>query len=379
MLRGLVMLLMMLDHARDFLYVGSVSDAIDPFDPAKSHWGLYATRWITHLCAPTFVFLSGVSIFLQKEKGKASLSYFLFSRGLWLLFLEITLINFGWTFLPPFQLVFIQVIGAIGLSMVAMGFLIRMPAGWVGALGITYLLIQHFLVGIIDGKELEFPWYEVISFRGGSIEKLPFVFYVPYPFLPWLAIMATGFGLGTYFSPGPNRKPSFTIAKFGLGGIALFFGLRMWNAYGDRLPWKAEPLTRTFWYEFWDVSKYPPSLQYVLATLAISFVLYWILDRWAIGGVKKFLLTFGRVPLFFYVLHLFAIHTLAILLYWMEGLSLSDLGKSDSPFGIPRGYGYSLPMLYLICIFLAFVLYFPCNWFMNVKAKYKGAWWVSYT
>ena len=369
----------MLDHARDFLYFGSVSEGIDPFDPNKSHWGLYVTRWVTHLCAPTFVFLAGVSISIQKDNDKKGLPFFLFTRGLWLLFLEITLINFAWTFLPPFQVVFIQVIGAIGLSMMGMSLLILFPRMVAGIAGIGYLLVQHFLIGTFSAVEIDYPWFEVLTFRGGMVKGLTFDFFVPYPFLPWLAIMSLGFALGSFFSNSPNRKSGKSIAIYGLAGLGLFGGLRIWNVYGDRFPWSATPFTRNFWFEFWDVSKYPPSLQYILATLGISAILFWCLDRWATGTLKKMLLTFGRVPMFFYVLHLFTVHLVAVGLFLIEGMPLSDLGKADTPFGIPSGYGYGLPMLYVIWLVLIVVTYFPCRWFENVKAKNKGQWWVSYT
>ncbi len=383
LLRGFVMVLMLLDHVRDYFHFGNITANLNPLDPLESSVPVYLTRWITHLCAPTFVALAGISIFLQLKKNRNksgySLSTFLFTRGLWFIFLELTVVNFAWSFDPSFQFSFLQVIWAIGISMVCMSLLIHIP--WKLAFGLGILItLLHNLTDAFEPEAINLTgiiW--AFLHQGGKMvlggERL---LYVAYPFIPWLGIMLLGFGAGPLFLASvsvANRAKTLKISGFTL--LASFVVLRIFNQFGDPKPWKSAPGSRAFWFEFFDVDKYPPSLLYALATLGIGCFLLILFEDYR-SPFRRAFLVFGRVPFFYYVTHLYLIHTLALLTFFIRGGTMKQINTSINFGGIPPGYDFGIAGVYGFWL-LSLLLLFPvCSWFEKVKAARKDSWWISY-
>jgi uncharacterized membrane protein len=369
-LRGLVIALMVLDHTRDF--VNRQAFLFDPLDLDKTSVALFLTRWVTHLCAPTFVLLSGVSIFLQAHRGKTGwpLSRFLLTRGLWLMFLEVTVVDLGFDFRPA---IFLQVIYAIGLSMVLMAAAVQMPRRAVLGLGII-LVAGHNLFDSVDAATLGawgLPWH--LLMQPGP---LPFGF-IAYPVLPWFGIMCVGYGMGGVYLMEPSRR-SRTLAWLSIGAILLFFVLRLPNFYGDPRPWTvpADPSLTPL--AIMSVAKYPPSLDYVLITLGISTLLGLALGRAPAWLLKPFL-AFGRTPMLSYLLHLYIAHTFAVMIAQFYGVpAMHFIGTlSDQSRLRADGWGLSLAGTYGVWLAVLAVLYPLANRYARYRATHKS-WWLSY-
>ncbi|MBM0107197.1 DUF1624 domain-containing protein [Steroidobacter sp. S1-65] len=373
LLRGLVIVLMVLDHVRD--YVHEPAFVFSPTDLTQTSPILFMTRWITHLCAPTFVFLAGVSIFMQRANGKApaDLSTFLLTRGLWLIVLEFSLIGFGFNWGPP--LAFMQVIWAIGASMILMAAVVRLPAHAVLALGVAIVVGHQWLASLVDAAQLGM-WTQAWFM---TMQPGPTLFlrgFIPYPVIPWFGVMCLGYGLGFIFrqAPGPRRRSVLTLA---LGFLAAFIALRAINGYGDPAPWSVQSSAIMTVLSFINVSKYPPSLMYVLVTLGVSMLLFLALERVA-GPLRNVLLAFGRTPLFTYVLHIYVAHSVALIIGVLGGLPAFWYFDFLSRFsGATRGYGYTLPVVYLTWVAVLLMLYPLSSWFARVKRERRD-WWLSY-
>lgn len=371
-LRGLVIVLMVLDHVRDFFHrTAFTADplAIEGGDPA-----LFLTRWITHLCAPTFVFLAGTSIFLQRAGGKpqAELSRFLLTRGLWLIVLELTLVTLGFN-LGWFP--FLQVIWAIGASMVLMAGLIRLPVPAALALGVA-IVVGHQALAPVDPPDLGAagPLWRLAMEQGLT---LGFPGFVAYPVLPWLGVMLLGYGLGGLFrKPSEDRTRSILLLSAAL--LVAFVVIRGLNGYGDPQPWAAQddPLWTVL--SFLNVAKYPPSLDYVLVTLGLSLASLPLLERLG-GPAKSVLLTFGRTPLFTYLLHIWTAHLLAVAVGILIGVPasafLDHLG--DPSRALEAGWGFGLPAVYAFWALTLLLLWPAARWFEGVKRRRRD-WWLSY-
>jgi len=390
MLRGLVIVLMALDHTRDYFLggPGMVGVGGNLLDPTTTTPALYITRWITHLCAPTFVFLAGVSAYLQFAKGKTTpnLSRFLFTRGLWLIFLEITVLSFGWSFGFPYAF-FLQVIWAIGLCMIALAALVWLPCIIVLIIGIA-IVAGHNLLDPLSAEQLGLAW--TILHDGGPliIGGTP-VGLIAYPVLPWIGIAALGYGLGGVFTEAPEKR-NRTIFLIGLGMLAAFFVLRLTMVYGDPAfatgpeavfrDWRDQPTLGAAIMVFFDVQKYPPSLQFTLVTLGIVLTLWPLLARLR-GPVASVLSTFGAVPFFFYVLHIYLIHVFAIAANAAFGRDVSGLfDYMINVFLHPErfeGLGFALPYVYVAWIIVLAVLYPLCRYWQALKAR-RSDWWLSY-
>jgi uncharacterized membrane protein len=373
MLRGLVIALMVLDHTRDYFHVSAYT--FDPTDPARTHAWLFVTRWVTHLCAPTFVFLAGVSIHLQGVNGKSQpqLSRFLLARGAWLIVLELTVIAFGLNFALPF--VFLQVIWAIGMSMILLAALIWLPPAAIGVLG-AIIVAGHQLLAPIEAGDLGVlgPLW-TLAFEFG---RAPFGSgFVAYPAIPWFGILCLGYALGPVFvqEPGRRNRTLFTIA---LGAIALFLVVRAINRYGDPAPWQAFPTAAATVMSFFNVSKYPPSLLFVLITLGVSLLCMLALQRLR-GLLARVLLAFGRTPLFTYVLHIYVVHGSALLVAVFAGYPASyQANVIGDPFRLVKaGWGFNLLLVYAAWLAILAVLYPAARWFADVKRR-RREWWLSY-
>ncbi len=373
LLRGLVIVLMVLDHVRDYVHASAF--VFSATDLTQTHPVLFMTRWITHLCAPTFVFLAGVSIFMQRANGKspAELSAFLLTRGLWLVVLEFTVIGFGFNWGPP--LAFMQVIWAIGASMVLMSLIVRLPVKAVLALGVLIVVGHQSLASMVNAQQLG-EWTQAWFM---TMQPGPTLFlrgFIPYPVIPWFGVMCLGYGLGFIFrQPSEQRRRS--VLALALSFLAAFVVLRAINGYGDPAPWSVQSSPIMTVLSFINVSKYPPSLMYVLVTLGVSMLLFLALDKLA-APLKKFLLAFGRTPLFTYVLHVYVAHSVALLLGVLGGKPAGYYFDFLSQFGgLIEGHGFRLPVVYLTWLVVLLMLYPLSSWFSRVKRERRD-WWLSY-
>lgn len=371
MLRGAVIVLMALDHVRDFFHDNAW--IMDPLDPAKTDLALYLTRWVTHFCAPTFVMLAGMSAFLQGYNGRdrKALSWFLVSRGAWLILLELTLINFGWNFnIPGFALI---VIWAIGVSMIVLAGLVWLPSRAVLAFGVAIMALHNLLDPIKAQSLGDFaPWWMILHEQGWN----GFVF-VSYPLIPWVGVMAFGYGLAPVFQMEPAKRARI-LTLLGLGMIVAFLVLRVLNLYGDPRPWSDQPGLLRDGYSVFNVAKYPPSLNYLLITLGPALLLLPQLEK-AKGWFAEVMLVYGRAPLAFYVLHIFLGHAL------MLGAGLATgypagvfIGFMANPGPlIESGWGHPLWVVYLVWAIVLVLLYPVCRWWGDLKQRRRD-WWLSY-
>ncbi len=360
-LRGIVIALMALDHVREYFHAPATG--FDPLDFEQTNPALYATRWVTHFCAPVFAFLAGTSAFLQSQrKTKAGLSRFLATRGLMLVVLEMTLIGFGWSF--RFDFLFMGVIWSLGVSMIALSALVWLP--WRAVLAIAVLIVAgHNLLDPLSAEDLG-PLWGVLHEQSPILVGDNLVGFFLYPVLPWIGVMALGFGLGPIFTlPGPYRRR--VLLLIGAILVALFVILRVTGVYGDPFPWNREGGIMTFL----STAKYPPSLQFVCMTLGPALILLPFLEqlrgRWAQPWI-----TFGAVPFFFYVTHIYLAHALnaGVRVAMMEPI----FGIADQ-FQRPErvsAFGYSLAGAYLVWLFVLTALYIPCRWFARLKREKPG-------
>jgi uncharacterized membrane protein len=373
MLRGLVIAIMVLDHVRDFFNVPVAG--FDPTDPLKSYPALYLTRWVTHLCAPTFVFLAGVSILFQKANGKsaAELSRFLLTRGAWLVLLECTVVSFGFNF--GVGIVFLQVIWAIGMSMIAMALLSRASSAVVLAIGAAILLVYPAVVPLTAGATGGLAIIRTFAIAPGMIPGAPILAF--YSVVPWLGVMCLGFGLGPIFRMAPTDR-SRALLAIALALLAAFVLLRIIDGYGDPAPWVVEPTQGRTMLSFFNVSKYPPSPDFICVTLGISMLLFLALQHLQ-GPVARVLLNFGRTPLFTYVCHIYIAHGLALLAALAVGtpnatFNLVGRASRGEP---PSGWGYSLVVVYLVWAFVIALLIPLSRWMDGIKRRRRN-WWLSY-
>jgi uncharacterized membrane protein len=373
LLRGLVMVLMALDHVRDFF----TNLRFDAADLTRTNAPLFFTRWVTHFCAPTFVFLAGTGAFLALRRGKSrgELARFLVSRGLWLVLLELTVIRLGWAFnLDYAGLQWVQVIWVIGISMVVLAGLIHLPLPGIAAFGVA-LIALHNLADGIDPAGLG-RWGTLWTFlhvQGAVMLPWGAPLFVAYPLVPWIGVMAVGYAFGSILGlPAEERRR--TLLRLGGGLTAAFVIIRATNVYGDPRPWSAQPSALFTAMSFINTTKYPPSLLFLLMTLGPAIMALAWFER--IGGAgARFLTVFGRVPLFYYVLHLFLIHALVMAFGIMAGFPPSALARN--PFQLPDGWGYGLPVVYAVWVAVVLALYPVCRWFAALKARRREA-WLSY-
>jgi uncharacterized membrane protein len=385
-LRGVVMVVMALDHTRDFL----THLRFEPENLALTCPALFFTRWITHFCAPLFFFLAGTGAFFYgRRRTPAELSRFLWTRGLWLIVLEFTVVGTAWTFQFPFGV--FGVIWALGACMVIMAAAVRLPVRWLGAISVLVIATHNLLDGIRPKQFGSLAWLWTLLHARGFV-YLPFHIpqFVLFQIIPWVTVMGAGYAFGSVYLLEPDRRWK-VIARLGLVLTVAFVLLRATNLYGNppvrqggvsQGPWHIQATVEKTVILFFDVEKYPPSLQFLLMTLGPSLLFLAWLDRRTsqqlAAGLSSALVVFGRVPLFYYVLHLYLIHALAVLVAVLFHQPVSWLlhgafFMNDTP----NGYGHNLPFIYLIWITAVIILYFPCRWFMEVKQGRKD-WWLSY-
>jgi uncharacterized membrane protein len=395
LLRGIVMVIMMLDHTRDFVH--NAVFQFDPTDLTRTNIALFFTRWITHFCAPVFVFLAGTGAYLQFARGKSKtqLSRFLITRGLWLIFLELTLVRLGVTFSVDYRLFgFLQVIWVIGVSMIVLAALIHLPLKVVAAFGLLMVLFHNLLDGFRvtgwQGPQSPVPglaakvWILLHqafeSFPVGSSFPGPMVVVI-YPLIPWIGVMAVGYAFGVLYTFDAAHRQRLLLI---IGGTAtlLFFILRAINLYGDPGKWSTEKNLVYTALSFLNTTKYPPSLLFLLMTLGpaiMSLALFEATQTAARAGViREFFITFGRVPLFFYLLQWYTAHVIALLLHLALRKPTYQLYQLPIDWsGSPQGVGFNLGVVYLSWLVGVLLLYPLCKWFAGVKQRRRD-WWLSY-
>jgi uncharacterized membrane protein len=376
-LRGFVIVLMALDHVRDYFHASGYG--YDPLDFSMTSVAVYLTRWVTHFCAPTFVFLAGVSAWLQgaKGKGRPDLARFLLTRGLWLLVLEMTVIAFGWAFWIPL-LPFFQVIWAIGCSMVVLAALVFLPRTAVLAVGIAIVTGHNLLDPIRSSDFGAWGWvWMLVHEQNVVFSNGEAVLFVAYPVLAWTGVLALGYGLGPIFL-SPHRDRS--LVRLALVMLAVFLLLRGLNLYGDPRPWAPQATVGATLMDFFNVRKYPPSLLYICITLAPMLLLVPMFDRLR-GPVTGVLRTFGAVPLMAYVAHLYVMHLLAIAAHAAAGQNVDGMFNTIHDFIVNRsvfaGTGFPLPVVYGAWIAVLAIIYPLCRWWGEVKRRRRD-WWLSY-
>jgi uncharacterized membrane protein len=374
LVRGLVMVVMVLDHARDFFF----GMRVEPTDLSETWPFLFFTRWITHYCAPGFVMLAGASAYLYgRKRTAAERRKFLLTRGLWLVVLELTVIHFGWDPEPEYTWVLLQVIWAIGWSMVLIAPLSGLSPRALVALGAAIVLLHGLLDGVHLGtSETErFFWALVHEQHGFRLAGLRVI--VAYPVVPWVGVMALGFGVGELYTRDAASRLR-TLVGVGAAAIVAFVVIRGLNGYGDPDPWAPQPSATFTAMSFLNCTKYPPSLDYLLMTLGPLLLLLAAFERYALPErVLTVFETFGRVPLFFYVAHLYLLSlSAATAAYLRWGGETAFASPPEGHRGCPE---WPLAGAYAAWATAIVVLYWPCRWFAALKERRaKDWWWLSY-
>ena len=373
LLRGLVMILMALDHTRDFF----TNAHFDPTDLSQTTAALFLTRWVTHFCAPVFTFLAGTGAYLAAARGKTrpQLSRFLLTRGLWLIVLESTVVWFGITFRFDGHFIPASVLWALGWGMIVLAGLVHLPLPVIAAFaGAT--IAGHNLFDAVRPDQLGplGPLWAVLHTRGPLPLTPSVTMFVHYPLVPWIGVMAAGYVFGAVFLLDRPRRRT-TMLGLGASLILLFVALRATNFYGDPHPWAPRQDALFTVLSFLNCQKYPPSLLYLLMTLGPALLVLPVFEH-SLGRLGRPLLMFGRVPLFFYLLQWYAAHLLAVVVNAALGRPASWL-LGGAPWDAPEGSGYSLGVVYLMWIVVLVLLYPPCRWFAALKRRRRDA-WLSY-
>lgn len=376
--RGLVIVIMALDHTRDLLHDGAFRG--NATDLATTTPFLFMTRFITHFCAPVFVFLSGASAYLmyRQQNDPSRTRRFLFTRGLWLVFLEITVVGFGvWTDVQ-FRTILLQVIFAIGMGFVILSGLIRLPAKTLGIIGILIVFLHDALPALSfpENKTAEFIW--TVLFERGFFNLAPDRgLIVGYAVVPWLGVMLAGFGFGRVFETEWKKRRNILLIC-GSFAMLLFAIFRAFNLYGDDSPWELQSTVTFSFLSFINVSKYPPSLLYTAVTLGPMFFVLWLAEG-RDNRFIRFFITYGRVPMFFYLLHWYVIHASMFVMILLQGATWEQMPFGVMKFGRPEeGVGLSLPFVYVYWICLIATMYPLCKWYGKYKAAHREKKWLSY-
>jgi uncharacterized membrane protein len=371
LVRGMVMVLMVLDHARDFFF----GFKPEPTNLEQTNVVLFVTRWVTHFCAPVFVFLAGTSAYLYgRRHGRGGVLQYLLTRGAWLVLLELTVVRLGWIPELGYHFSVLQVIWAIGWSMIVLAFLSRLPLIAVAAFG-AIVVLGHNLLDRFDASDHGAwePLWLLLHKRGALHPAPDHVVFVMYPLLAWFGVIALGYAFGALYEK-PNDERRRLILRIGLGATITFAVLRALNVYGDPAPWSSQPRGAVFTVlSFFNCTKYPPSLLFLLMTLGPAMLVLWSVERVERAPALAPIAVFGRVPLLFYVTHLY------LLRYAALPISFSRFGPTA--FMPPPGHGgsaeFPLYSAYLAWLAALVLLYPLCRWFSRLKAR-RQDWWLSY-
>lgn len=376
LLKGIVMVIMALDHTRDYFHAPAF--IYDPNDPTFTSLPIFFTRWITNFCAPIFCLLAGTSAYLVgRRKSKKQLSLFLLKRGVWLVFIEMTIVNFAWYFDIHFNSPGFLVIWSLGISMIVLAVLIHLPQKAILIFSIILIFGHNLLDNIhFPGNYLWAVLHEQSMFKYSETFRL----YAEYPMIPWIAVMSLGYCFGTVYKKSFNaEKRKKLLLIIGSSAILLFLVLRGINIYGNPAKWiQYDTFPKTL-ISFLAPAKYPPSLLYLLMTLGPAFVFLALAEKCK-GWFVNFFSTFGRVPFFYYILHLYLIHILAMAAAQLTGFGWQIMILPDWIEYVPllKGYGFSLWVVYLVWVAVISMLYPLCKKFDRYKSNHKEKWWLSY-
>ena len=383
-LRGIVMVIMLLDHTRDFVH--SEATRFDATDLSRTNIILFFTRWITHFCAPVFVFLAGTSIYLQLLRGKSKeeLTKFLITRGLWLIVLEFTVVRFGFLFNVDYSFFGApQVIWVIGVSMIILAALIRLPVRTVGIIGIVMIALHNLLDGIgvpptAVPTALQKIWMLLHQQGGFPLFGNHLTVFVLYPLIPWVGVMMAGYFSGVIYGWEKERRQKFLI-RCGVILILLFIAIRAINIYGDPNRWASQKNLEFTILSFINTTKYPSSLLFLLMTLGPAMLILAYAEKTNRNALGRAFVTFGRVPMFYYILQWMAAHSLAVLISYLAGKSIAHffMNFPDAFINVPPDAGFNLAVVYAVWILGVLLLYPLCLWFSKVKQRRKD-WWLSY-
>jgi uncharacterized membrane protein len=376
--RGIVMIIMALDHVRDLMHTNSITQS--PTDLTTTTPELFLTRWITHLCAPIFVFLAGTSAYISLRRNND----FIFSRnhllkrGLFLILLEFTVVNFGMFFDLGFHLYLFEVIAAIGVGFIFLGLISKLPFHYIGLIGLVIILLHNLFPLIPFSEKSTLQAFLNPLFNTTAIPLFSGkVFVVGYPPIPWLGIMLVGFGSGRFFELASEKRNKLFL-QLSVIFIGLFVAIRFINIYGDTSKWTFQKNGLFTFLSFINVTKYPPSLLFCLLTLGIMFLLIAFGEKLnkTIQGV---LCVYGKAPLFYFLVHFYLIHLITVAMLFMQGFVWRKIDFSNGSFGRPLDVASGLPLwaIYLIWIGIVMILYKPCKWFVKYKAAHKH-WWLRY-
>jgi uncharacterized membrane protein len=381
-LRGAIMIVMALDHVRD--YISSAAMAFNPTDLTRTTPAIFFTRWITHFCAPVFAFTAGVGAFfwLRQDRTKSQLSRFLTSRGLWLIVLELTVLR--WIVFSQAgihgQLIILLVIWMLGLSMIVLAGLVHLPARLLLALSLVVIATRNLFDSVAPERFGSAAWVWNILHQQGVFRVDGALVLAAYPLIPWFAVMAAGYCFGPVLRWDQARRQRFLV-RLGIALSVAFIVIRGINRYGDPFPWTPQRSSLFTVMSFLNCVKYPPSLDFLLMTMGPAFLMLAWLERFHFSENNP-LIVFGRVPLFYYVLHLGVAHLLAIFLGfvrygWQSFLLLPPPSMGGPAKSFPPNFGYNLWMVYAVWTSVVVILYPVCRWYAGVKQR-RHDWWLSY-
>ena len=370
LLRGVIMIVMALDHTRDFF--GSLAQ--NPTNLATASAGLFLTRWVTHFCAPVFFLLTGTGAYLSLgRRSRGELSRFLLTRGLWLIFLELVVVRcLAYQFNVDYRVTMLLVLWALGWAMILLAALVHLPVGMTAAIGIL-MIAGH---NLFDGVRSANPLWSILHSPGFVLNTPEHVVFAAYPLIPWVGVTAAGYALGRIYSWDTARRRSWLL-RLGLGASLAFVVIRAINIYGDPARWAAQENALFTVLSFLNATKYPPSLVFLLMTLGPALLFLRLVDQ-RTPRLLRPALVIGKVPLFYFVLHFVLIHLLAVVTcyfrygsaHWM--FESPDL--SNYPYTAPPGWGYSLPVVYVVWAFVVAAMYPLCRWFARLKQRRTDAW-----
>lgn len=383
-LRGAVMILMALDHVRDFFHRGAMT--FSPTDLSKTTPILFLTRWITHFCLPVFMFTAGAGAFLwwkRSQRTRGELARFLWTRGLWFVLLELTVMQFAYNFnFSADNLIFLLILWIFGLCMLAMAALIYLPVRWLAVFGIA-VVAGHNLLGRFNASDFgSAAWAWMLLHQPGIFKLGSHAALVTYTVLPWIGVMALGFCFGKILLRPPDERRRLML-RIGLALVAAFFVIRAIDRYGDPAPWSAQNSPVFTVLAFLNCTKYPASLDFLLMTIGPALIALAWLDRYSLS-IRNPLMVFGRVPFFYFVLHFYLIHLLVILAAWLRyGAKASAFifhplpSMRGSSQLFPSPFGYDLWVVYAVWLFVVASLYPVCRWYASVKSRRRD-WWLGY-
>jgi uncharacterized membrane protein len=381
-LRGAVMIIMAIDHVRDYFHVSSFLH--DPTNASTTTVGLFMTRWITHICAPTFVLLAGTSAYImEKKQSKKDVSMFLLKRGLWLILIQITIIRFGWNFDPFFHYNSLSIISLIGICMIGLSGMIHLPFKAIFAIAVVVIAGHNLFDGLSfeEGTVASVLWSFLHIARTYDLGR-GYSFTIVYPIIAWIGVISLGYCFGRLYghdySVERRKKVLLTI---GAACLLVFVILRYLNFYGDPTPWAGQGTAIDTFISFLNVQKYPPSFLFLCGTLGMSILMLGFIEGRSLDRVKWITL-FGSVALFYYVVHIYVIHILAMVAAVATGhpwqLLIYDVSPTVANPQLFAGYGFSLVVVYMVWILVVAILYPCCVYWKNFKTRNKAKWWVSY-